>query len=377
MTTLHNAHAQWANRPADQRFRTLDDLAQSVMNRRMRSRSVDVDTLRTAVSSNGDLLTVNGSVAPCTPTHWSFGQLSTAIGAPAGYLRTLPADLLVKNINHGLQNGDRQSLKFMTIAPDQAGAPAKLQAITSTTYGRIWDADTVGAVQRIVERSGGKFSNPLAYAHRGDPNGFSTIDTSRTERSGLYASDRDCFMFMIDGGSFLDAGPRARLNRGFFVWNSETGSRSFGLCTFLFNGVCGNHLVYGAQDVNKLVIRHTSGGPYRFDSQATPHLLSYANASAAPLEATIRRATEKILWTGNDNDLPLLYNTLAKSGAKFSKPEVASAIAFAKSEEGDCRTLWQLTQGFTAYARGFDWVDARVDLEARAGKLLSLVDVSI
>jgi hypothetical protein len=28
----------------------------------------------------------------------------------------------------------------------------------------------------------------------------------------------------------------------------------------------------------------------------------------------------------------------------------------------------------TAYARGFDFVDARVDLETRAGKLLNLVN---
>ena len=371
MSNLLDAHREWATRPADQRFRSLADLAQAVNSRRMRSRSVDVDTLKTAVRSEGEVLTVNGSVDPCTPTHWAFGQLSRAVGAPADYLRTLPPDLLVKNLNHKLQTHERQQLKFMTIAPQDEG-PSTLQAITSTTYGRIWDHDCVAAVGRIVERSGGRFQNPLAYAHKGDPNGFRSIDTSRTERAGLYASDRDCFMFMIDGGSRLEVGPRARLNRGFFVWNSETGSRSFGLCTFLFNECCGNNVVWGAQDVNRLVIRHTSGGPYRFDSQATPQLLAYVNASAAPMEQTIRQATEKIVWTGRDPELPQLMEWLSKA-AKFTKPEVASAIAFAKSEEGDCRTAWQLVQGFTAYARGFDHVDARVDLETRAGKILNLV----
>lgn len=370
-TNLMEAHQQWASRPSDQRFQTLEQLRDSVHARRLRSRSVDIDTGRTHVQSDGRLLTINGTITPCEPTHWSFGQLSTAIGAPAGYLRTLPQPLLVENLNHGLKNHERESLKFMTIAADEPGKPNTLQAITSTTYGRIWDADCVDAVGRIVERSGGRFSNPLAYAHRGEANGFKTIDTSRTERAGLYASDRDVFMFMIDGGSLLEAGPRAKLNRGFFVWNSETGSRSFGLMTFLFNKVCGNNIVWGAQDVNKLVIRHTSGGPYRFDSQAAPSLMAYVNSSAAPMEATIKAAVDKIVWTGKDSELPMLYEYLGKA-AKFSRPEVAQAIAFAKSEEGDCRTLWQLVQGFTAYARGFDYVDARIDLETRAGKLLNL-----
>lgn len=365
------AHQQWATRPTDQRFGTLEALAHRVNDRRLRSRSIDIDTGRTAVKGYGASIQINGSITPCEPTHWSFGQLSSAIGAPASYLRTLPQHLLVDCFNHGLAVNDRQSLKFMTIASEDCDVNT-LQAITSTSYGRIWDADCVAAVQRIVERSGGRFHNPLAYGHKGDPNGFKSIDVSKTERAGLYASDRDVFMFMIDGGSVLEAGPRAELNRGFFVWNSEVGSKTFGLCTFLFNKVCGNNIVWGATDVNKLVIRHTSGGPGRFDSQAMPALLDYVNASAKPVESAIAAATEKIVWDGKDESFGDLLEYLAKA-AKFSKAEVKSAIAFAKSEEGDCRTLWQLVQGFTAYARGFDWIDARVDLETRAGKLLNLV----
>ena len=363
------ASAQWAHRPADQRFKTLEDLAASVRARRMLSRSIDIDTGKTHVDSRDGLLTINGEITPCEPTHWSFGQLSQSIGAPASYLRTLPQGLLVQNLNHGLSANPAGEMKFMTVAREDSPVNT-LQAITSTTYGRIWDMDVVSCVQRIAERSGGKFQNPLAYAHRGQPNGFKSIDTQTVERAGLYASDRDCFLFMVDGGSLLEAGPRAKLNRGFFVWNSETGSRSFGLMTFLFNVVCGNNIVWGAQDINRLVIRHTSGGPTRFDSEAAPTLLAYANASAAPIEATVKRATELIVWDGKDE--ASLNSALAKC-AKFSKSEVREAIAFAKSEEGDCRTLWQLVQGFTAYARGFDYVDARVDLETRAGKLLELV----
>lgn len=360
------ASNQWASRPADQRFRTLDELAAAVQRRRNLSRSVDVDLSKVQAKVEDGTITINRGLSAVEPTHWSFGQLSGWIKAPASYLRTLPADLAVQNINHGIKAFGNESLKFMAITREDRDTNV-LQAVTSTTYGRIWDADCVAAVQRLNERSGGKFHNPLAYATAGKLGG-------EVERAGLYASDRDVFMFMIDGGSLLEAGPRAKLNRGFFCWNSETGSRTFGLTTFLFNQVCGNHIVWGATEINELVIRHTAGGPTRFDTEAAPLLLSYANASAAPLEASIKKATELLIVDAQSKDQPfdqvLAY---CNKHAKFTKAEVRSAIDFAKAEEGDCRTLWHVVQGLTAYARGFDFIDARVDLETRAGKLLDVV----
>jgi hypothetical protein len=351
---LMQAHNQWANRPQDERFESLDSLRQAVHNRRMKSRSIDVDCGKTHIVSENNLLTINGTLTPCEPTHWSFGQLSSLVKAPGGYLRTLPQPLIVDCLNHGLQQSGRESVKFMTVERDNGNL---LQAVTSTTYGRIWDADVVDATSRIVERTGGKFYNPKAY----------DLTSGSQKPSGLYASDRDVFMFMIDGGSLLDAGPRAQLNRGFIVWNSEVGARTFGLMTFLFNTVCGNHIIWGAQDINKLVIRHTLNGPARFDGEATPALLAYTNATAAPMEAVIRKAQSMLLGDKREDVAQWL-----NSNGKFSRSEISSAIDFAKSEEGDCRTLWQVIQGGTAYARGFDYIDARIDLETRFGKLLNL-----
>lgn len=367
------AHEQWRSRPADQRFQTLAELRESVHGRRLRSRSVDIDCGRLSVEDTGKTILLNSELSPCEPSHWAFGQLSTLLKAPANYLRALPRPLLTQCLQHGLLNGERENVKFMTVSSND-DKPNTLQAVTSATYGRIWDADVVDAVGRIVERTDNKFFNPKAYGHKDGttPNGFATMDSGKTVGSGLYASDHDVFVFMIDGGSLLDAGPRAKLNRGFIAWNSETGAKAFGLMTFLFNVVCGNNIIWGASEVNKLVIRHTSGGPYRFDSEAAPLLKRYAEETAKPVEDTIKKAMDHLL---PDAPKEKLEDSLVDFclPVKFSRGEVRSAISFAKSEEGDCRTLWQLVQGFTAYARGFDYVDARVELEARAGKLLSIV----
>jgi hypothetical protein len=348
---LYEASEQWRNRPADERFETLDALRQSVQARRLRSRSVDLETNRINITESDNRLVVNSSITACEPTHWSFGQLAVNIGAPASYLRSLPRPLVQQCFEHGLKNANRETVKFMTVARDEG--PNILQAVTSATYGRIWDADVVDAVQRVVDRTGNRFNNPKDWTGK---------------RSGLYASDHDVFVFMVDGGSIVDAGPRAQINRGFIAWNSETGAKTFGLMTFLFNYVCGNHIIWGASEVNKLLIRHTSGGPYRFDSQAGPMLKAYVDASAQPVADTIKRAQDYLLPAGKDDEL---LNWTAKHG-KFSRSEVREAVNFAKAEEGDCRTLWQLVQGFTAYARGFDFIDSRVDLEKRAGALLNV-----
>jgi len=327
----------------------------------MRSRSVDVEvTDITPLEAEGKLMIGSPNLV-AEPSHWSFGQFAGWVGAPPAYLRKLSTKLAIGCLQEGVQNSPTKgSLKLMAVS--NADSFSSLQAVTSTTYGRIWDADVAESIGRLVERSGGRFHNPHAY-----------VDGA-LRPSGLYASDHDIFAFMVDGGSVMDINPRAQLHRGFIAWNSETGAKSFGLMGFIFNRVCGNHIIWGAEQVNKIIIRHSQGGPARFDSEAMPTLLSYANASSLPLESSIRRAADTLLAAEVPKDDTERFKqalAYASRHAKFTNTEIKSGIDFAKSEEGDCRTVWHLVQGLTAYARGFDYVDARVDLETRAGKLLN------
>lgn len=216
-----------------------------------------------------------------------------------------------------------------------------------------------------MERSGGRWHNPPAY----QPGNL-----SQTAPAGLYASDHDVFIFMIDGGSMLEAGPRARLNRGFMTWNSETGARTFGLMTFLFNTVCGNHIIWGAQDVNKLLIVHRENGPTRFDNEASQTLKGFIESSGQRELDAIRKAQDILIprSSGKMTLEDVISWTNSLKGSRFTRTEVKEAFEHARREEGDCRTLWHFVQGATAYARGFEWIDARTDLERRASKLLDL-----
>ena len=362
------AFDQWASRPADQRFQTLDALLEATSNRRARSRGVTVSPAKMHASHDGNQLVINGGISASAPTHWSFGQLAGWIGAPAAFLRDKLADapeLLTGALNHCVQKlPETRDLKWLMIEPDDeapSDALPTLQAVTSPSYGRIWDADIVQAVQRL-QANDPRWHNPPAWA----PGHFG--DRSKVIPGGLYASDRDVFAFMIDGGSILEDPSGQELNRGFFVSNSEVGSATFSLTTFLFRQCCGNHIIWGMQDAKNVTLRHSKGAPERFDSEVLPMLHAYATASTQDEQAALKLAGDYLLPEKREDLAALLAKV-----AKFTNREIDSALLVAKAEEGDNRTLWQLVQGFTAYARTFEHLDSRTNLEARAGKLMQLV----
>jgi hypothetical protein len=349
------ASRQYFSRPADQKYRELDDLHAAVHGRRMRAQQFEagVSDIRAKSTPRGLVLASKGY--DMTPTHWAFGQSCNLIGAPAAYLRKLAAtgaeNLVVDCLNHGIAKRDAAGIKFLAVdEPD--GESTTMYAATSPSYGRIWDADVVDAAKRVIDAQNGTFYSPWGWgkSHR-----------------ALFASHQDVFMYFIDGGSIVDGGgERDQLNRGVFIWNSEVGAATFGIATFLFRQTCGNFMVWGVQNAKILNIRHTSGGPERFVSDAVPALHEFAQSSVAQLEEGVRAAKRYALSTDDDE----IVTFAIKHG--FNRAETKRAIEAARTEEGQCASLWDLCNGFTACARNFAYADAKIDLETRAGNLMKL-----
>ena len=97
MNTITTVSRQWASRPADERFCSLDDLLAHYATQRRQSHEVTVQTRQLESRPAGDMVSGIEVYGPnghgYEPTHWGFGQLATLAGAPAGYLRTLPAPM--------------------------------------------------------------------------------------------------------------------------------------------------------------------------------------------------------------------------------------------------------------------------------------------
>lgn len=276
---------------------------------------------------------------------------------PASYLRSLPAELAAINLQWGLEHN---SMRDDGLVLAQSNGSHQLRAITSTSYGRIWDAQVVDAVNKV--NVDGRWKVPAASYSTSNPRRATT----------LYASDRDVFIFMVDDGHPIEIpGEEQPLYRGFYVWNSEVGSAVFGIATFLYRYVCDNRMIWGATNVRELRIRHTGGAPERFAYEGSKYLQQYSNEATGQIVGQVVKAKnleiEEAKTDGNDG----MVSWLQDRG--FSKGVAKASTDAAVAEEGKARSLWDIVNGITAYARSVPHTDARVELEAKAGKLMDLV----
>ncbi len=366
--------SEWFSRPDDERYLSVSALHAAVRARSERATTRTVETRALRVEASRDsaerlALTVPGRAESITPTNWSFGQMCSLVGAPASYLRQLPAPLAGINLQHGLLSHRAEQVKTL----EAEDGRVELRAITGPDYGRIWDHELVEAVMRIAGDGTGdtrwKVPGLLDWsAMTHNPYVEVTKDTTT-----LYASDRDVFLFLVDDTHPIEAGrlPNGDPDlyfRGFYCWNSEVGSKTLGIASFFLRAVCMNRNIWGAEGFEEINIRHSKFAGRRFAHQAAPALTRFADSSPAPFVAGIRAAREQIV-ARKDEDRETF---LRKRG--FSKPETEKIIATVLDEEGrPPESVFDFVQGITALARAKPHQDARLELEGRAAKLMASV----
>lgn len=351
-TNLYQAHKQWATRPADERFANLDDLFEFTTARKRASAENNTAVRDLSLIIDGSDFTINHQQPRAQLTHWSFSQLCRVVGAPAEYLRRLPIDLASTCLEYGIKRSTEKG-KLLISESGYTSSSRQLRALTGPQYGRIWDADVIAEIVEATRGSGWKV--PEARI------------SNSSDRAGLYASDRDVFVFMVAGEVPIEIGD-AKLSRGFFCWNSETGSATFGLMTFLYNFVCGNHIVWGAEQISQLRIVHRADGPRRFVAEALPQLNKFleSRADKQRIVDTVSNAMKQPVGQGLDEVWQWFKDK------PFTQKEVVRAWETANSEGENASRLWGMLQGFTSNARRYTHANSRVDLERRAGIMLEL-----
>ena len=342
-----NVSRQWMSRPDDQRFLSLDTLAEHVNNRSASAvqKIVDVKNIVIEASfSDPEKLTLNHEGVNLSPTNWSFGQLSSLASSPAGYLRKLPASIAAINLQYGLQSLRSENAKLYY-------SDDELYAATGTEYGRVHDIELVRAVQKIAGSGTGetrwKIPGVMDWStSKHNPFVNPTIDTTT-----LYASDRDVFMFLVDDTHPIEIGKLPNgdpdlIFRGFYVWNSEVGSKTLGISTFMLRGVCQNRNIWGQEDKHSLIIRHSKNAPNRFAQEAEPALLDYSTQSSTGILYNINQARSAIVASNDDERT----NYLKTNGfnAKQAQHIINTVI---KEEDVKPKSVWDFVQGITAVAR--------------------------
>ena len=357
---IHKASEQWATRPMDERYVSLDEMQAKLDADRGNSRGLIVSSralqVRPIAETPRGLVIQGPNGGQVAPTHWAFSQLAARAGAPASYLRELPAPIAADCLNYSLTRRDVSELGVLLYK--NGGAP-ELRAVTGPQYGRVWNADIVRALRhRFGDGVTGNFRVPGEFGRE--------ITVTR-ENTTLYASDRDMFVFLADEKNRIEVpnrrdGKSGMMARGFFVWNSEVGKCTLGIATFLFDYVCCNRIIWGADGYKEIRVRHSSGAPDRWVEEIAPAIERYANSSTHSIVHAIEQAKAARI----DDVAQFLAQRFTQNQAQ------AIEMAHVADEGRPIESLWDAATAVTAYARSIPNNDARVEIEREGGKILSL-----
>lgn len=358
---LGDLSKQWANRPADERITGINswdarmNLQAAAEKFYASSRGVVMKTHQIRVEPfNGAGLVLAGSQNKAAPSYWAMTQLCQRAGVPAGYLREGLAskpDLAAACLNHGLQQRSNDEVGLLLTQRDDA---LQLSACTGPTYGRIWNADIMRAVNKVLDD---KWTVPGIF---GKP-----VQEITKANTSLFISSQDMFFGLTDETRKIEVpnrrnGQPGLLSRGVLIGNSEVGAGTLQIRAFLFDYACSNRNFWGVEDFIEVSIRHTSGAPMRFMQQAQPAIRKFLDAST--------RRTAEVLKLAQNTRVEDPFATLTK---KFTRPAAQAIIEIHKKEEGrPIETLWDVNVGATAYARDLPWQDERVKIEKLAAEFM-------
>ncbi len=221
----YSAHREWASRPPDERYTSVQALYEAARARRNRieERTIDTVAFRTEAVDTDALALRDATGREAAMTNWSFEQLAGIAGAPPKYLRTLPATIASDAINYGLRRQRREQHQLLLDRDD----PWTVHAITSPRYARVHHDELAARVLDLMA------AHPAWHLPLGYKDG---VYGAERVPSGAYLGDRDMFLLVVDGNRDLDDptdASHAGLFRGFILRNSDVGAAALTLDVFL------------------------------------------------------------------------------------------------------------------------------------------------
>ena len=370
MTNLMKASNQWAKRPADERFETLEALRDFTHAMRGRSATAKVRSDELAVEADGSEIVLVGKTGKTARvTHSGFSGLCQRAAAPATYLRTLSADTAVQCLREGLAaHADDTTNQLLMTKREDGGL--SLRGMSGSAYQRIWNAEIADwALDLQARQPSWQFPEPFRTAS-GETGIASWGKADGKQAPTAFASDVDVFLFLCDYERGVDLGDAGQLARGFFIENPEIPGKSFRGTFFLFDSVCCNLIVWGVQDLHEVNVKHVGEARRKAFEELAAQVNRYAHESAAEQEQTIRQAMEITL--GKDEDE--VVTTVNRKGYGLTRQTLreAFAVADATPRYGSPTSIWGMVNGLTEVSQQTVYADQRAAIDRGAGKLLQL-----
>lgn len=380
---LFKASSQWATRPLDERFWSIAEGLAECKRYFEHSQETEIQYSDLRVEADGPELRLHTKILPAARlSHHAFGQLCQRgePSAPANYLRAISPTLAAQNLNFCLKR--RTGTDEANLLLHRANGDLLLRASLGKTYERLWNWEIF---ERLLDLPP-DWRVPPARPANGDPRARPATEADVLSGgklsvkigdliapSGVYVSDHDCFVFMVNEQAQIEEG----LSRGFFVWNSEVGDKSFGFSTFLYNSVCGNHIVWGAQNVIEIRINHIGQVRDRAFQNLAVEMKRYAEETVSVDKWKVASARKLILGANKEETAKAILGFAHKIRLNaISKRTLDSAFDLAEryvDRFGDPRSVWAVVNGLTQLSQETPFADARNQLDRAAGRLMELV----
>lgn len=379
MSNRYDAANQFRTRPADESFGTLPGFLAHLSAEKSSSREATraLKDLKANPHAAGGIVLTRPDGISARLTHWSFGQATRLLSAPAGYLRTLPADITAAALNFGIASANRQDVKILAKrSQDDAHPEPTIRAITSEAYGRVWSADLYADLVDHLTPAG--FDLPPVWP---------ALDTHGTGKAGAYAGDRDAFLILTLPDSSIVHDPTARTSQldmrggpggnsgalypGIIVRNSEVGASSVQIDVIFYRYICGNHIIWNV-DTSKGSAwkrRHVGQNAQRDSVREILRIArTLTEQNPAQAERMIRTLAEREIAETREG----VIEELRAIG--FSEKDAAAAYDATATEQSSTtaspRSYWGIVQGVTYISQKDGWQDERLTLDQLAAKVL-------
>jgi hypothetical protein len=354
---LFHASNQWATRPDDERFQTLEAMRDACYRYAAHAQEAEVPFSDLRVEAQGEEIGLIGRAGvPARLTHHAFGQLASRVQAPAAYLRSLPATLAAQNLNYGLARKSDGPNDARLLFHSNGGL--LLRAATTTMYNRLWNYELV---DRLIDMSA-RYNMEAAHQTFSWGGGAVPADAERS----LYASDHDMFAFLMSPERTIMGPDGKPLRRGFIAINSEVGDKALKFMGFLFRDVCANHIIWGAEQLAEVNYAHVGDINGKL-GEAVVTLRKYMDGAASIDEARFEELRVQVADTKAE-----VVDKLFRMSLGITKSALDESYdAVVPDEDGDPRSAWGMVQGITRRSQLTPYADERTALDRAAGKLMA------
>lgn len=395
MTDKHitSAMRQWATRPDDERFWTVEEMQKALADRKSRTidETVKAKSLR-AEGEGDDFRIIGPGETEIDPTNWAMRQLGQRLNVGTDIFSKVSGETAASIFNDRIERMDPEDeINLLLEKQKEEGQPLTVRAVVSSGYSRIMDADIAGWAKILVDKHGFK----VPPARPANPNGRTRIaseaDVLSTNNrptggpairvgdtigpAGLYAGDRDMFITLVrDDLTIVD--PLGNpLNTGLIISNSEVGAKKISITQFMFRGVCGNHCYWNCSDVLQVRYRHVGNVQDRIKNFCNDIIANGIDLkNPEHNQMVVDWMARNTLGTDKQTVIETVYGF--RMAPQVLTKKVLGAVYDEslkwEAEDGQINSWWSFLQVLTRYSQNFANADERFGLDLAAAELYNL-----